>query len=34
MNGKHCAYCKRMDEDGESTLGKMIFDFLEHTKNL
>ena len=29
MQGKHCAYCKRLDDRGESVLGQMIFDFIQ-----
>lgn len=29
MHGKHCAYCKAVDENGESVLGKMILDFIQ-----
>ena len=28
MNGKHCAYVKRFDENGESDFGKIICDFV------
>jgi len=29
MHGKHCAYCRAIDENGDSVLGKMIFDFIQ-----
>ncbi len=29
MHGKHCAYCKAIDESGKSILGKMILEFIE-----
>ena len=29
MHGKHCAYCGRVDEDGKSTFGKIILEFIE-----
>lgn len=29
MHGKHCAYCKAVDESGKSILGKMILEFME-----
>lgn len=29
MHGKHCAYCKAVDEKGDSVLGKMILDFIQ-----
>lgn len=29
MNGKHCAYIGRLDEDGESTFGKMIQAYIQ-----
>ena len=32
MHGKHCAYCRRLDENGTSEFGKMIFDFLERVQ--
>lgn len=28
MNGKHCEYCRKIDENGESVFGKMIADFI------
>jgi acetyl esterase/lipase len=28
MHGKHCEYCRKIDENGESVLAKMIFDFV------
>ena len=28
MHGKHCEYCKKYDENGESILGGLIFDFI------
>lgn len=28
MQGKHCEYCKKYDESGDSVFGKMIFDFI------
>ena len=28
MHGKHCEYCTKLDENGESMLGKMIYDFV------
>jgi hypothetical protein len=29
MHGKHCEYCKKYDENGESILGRLIYDFIE-----
>ena len=29
MNGKHCAYSLRVDEDGESAFGKIVYPFFE-----
>ena len=29
MQGKHCAYCKQQDENGESIFGQMIYDFIK-----
>ena len=29
MNGTHCAYCHRYDENGISEVGQMILDFIE-----
>ncbi|MBE6691192.1 MAG: alpha/beta hydrolase [Ruminococcaceae bacterium] len=29
MRGKHCAYCKAVDEHGDPVLGKMILEFIE-----
>ncbi len=29
MKGKHCEYCARIDENGESVLGQMICDFIK-----
>ena len=29
MNGKHCEYCSKTDENGESVFGKMIYDFVK-----
>ncbi len=29
MNGKHCAYCRAVDENGVSVFGKMILDFIQ-----
>ena len=29
MHGKHCAYCKTADENGEPVLGKLILDFIQ-----
>ncbi|MBR2929651.1 MAG: alpha/beta hydrolase [Clostridia bacterium] len=29
MEGRHCAYVGRIDDDGESTFGKMIYSFIE-----
>ena len=31
MHGGHCKYCRRLDEDGESVLGKMIWEFICRT---
>ena len=28
-NGTHCKYVKEIDEDGDSSFGKMIYDFVE-----
>lgn len=28
IQGKHCEYCKKYDENGDSVFGKMIFDFI------
>lgn len=28
MNGKHCEYIKKLDENGESVFGAMIYDFI------
>lgn len=32
MNGKHCAYIKLVDEDGESIFGKLILDFISEVE--
>ncbi|MBQ9131154.1 MAG: alpha/beta hydrolase [Clostridia bacterium] len=32
MHGKHCAYVGRLDENGESVMGRMILDFLERVQ--
>lgn len=29
MNGKHCAYCRKLDENDESVMGKLIIDFIQ-----
>ena len=29
MHGKHCAYCKAADENGEPVLGKLILEFIQ-----
>ena len=29
MHGKHCAYCKAVDEQGDPVLGKMILEFIQ-----
>ncbi|MBQ7332950.1 MAG: alpha/beta hydrolase [Clostridia bacterium] len=29
MHGKHCEYCSKMDENGESMFGQMIYDFVK-----
>lgn len=29
MHGKHCAYCKATDEQGDPVLGKMILEFIQ-----
>lgn len=29
MHGTHCEYCMKLDENGESVLGQMIYDFLK-----
>ena len=29
MHGKHCAYVRAKDDEGDSVLGKMIFEFIE-----
>ena len=28
MHGRHCEYCKKYNDDGESVLGGLIFDFI------
>ncbi len=28
VEGKHCAYCKRLDEKGDSVFAQMIYDFI------
>lgn len=28
MHGRHCHYCAAIDEDGNSTFGKMVYDFI------
>lgn len=33
MHGTHCAYCHKLDENGVSILGAMIFDFIKSTQN-
>ncbi len=33
MNGGHCEYCRKVDDDGESVFGKMIWDFIDHVNN-
>lgn len=33
MNGRHCEYCRKVDDDGESVFGKMIWDFIDHVEN-
>ena len=30
MHGKHCEYCGKIDNDGESVFGQMIYDFVKH----
>lgn len=32
MNGKHCAYCHRLDENGNSEFGAMICDFIDKVR--
>ncbi len=34
MNGKHCHYCHTEDENGNPTLGTMIYDFIEKSKTM
>ena len=29
MHVKHCEYCKKYDENGESILGRLVYDFIE-----
>lgn len=29
MHGKHCEYCGKIDNDGESVFGQMIYDFVK-----
>lgn len=29
MHGKHCEYCHKLDENGDSVLGRMIADFIK-----
>ena len=29
MHGKHCEYCRKLDDNGESVFGKMIYDFIK-----
>jgi acetyl esterase/lipase len=29
MHGKHCEYCKKYNDDGESILGRLVYDFIE-----
>jgi len=29
VQGKHCAYCHKTDENGDSIFGKYVFDFIE-----
>ena len=29
MNGEHCAYCGKLDENGESICGKVIYKFIQ-----
>lgn len=31
-SGKHCAYCNRVSEEGESEFGAMIYDFISKVK--
>ena len=32
MHGKHCEYVRKLDENGETVFGKMIYDFLDILK--
>ena len=34
VHGKHCAYWNQSDENGESRLGRMILDFIQHVEHL
>ena len=27
-HGKHCEYCEKLDDNGESVFGKLIYDFV------
>ena len=29
MHGKHCEYCKKLDDDGESVFGQMIYNYIK-----
>ena len=33
MHGKHCEYCSKLDENGVSVLGRMIYDFICRVEN-
>ena len=28
MHGKHCEYCSKLDENGVTVLGQMVYDFV------
>lgn len=34
MHGRHCEYCGKVDENGESVFGQMIWDFIEQVNNI
>ena len=34
MKGRHCEYCGKVDENGESVFGQMIWDFIEQVNNI
>jgi len=33
MHGTHCEYCYKFDENGDSILGKMIYEFIQRVEN-